>query len=119
MTNQPTFFDIDPEHSAVPRAAVEGESFADLSAPSLPVNVVNLTGRGTAGVDAAERTTWNEVPQTLFESWPTAMQVAYCASRDDNAAVTTDDAWLAVFYRERAEAYRCVEVTEQIKGSEK
>ena len=47
--------------------------------------------------------TWREVPQALFLSWPPAMQAAYCRDRDLDAAEHAEgDEWRA-FYLRRAE----------------
>ena len=50
--------------------------------------------------------TWQEVPQARFLSWPLAMQLTYCAARDEDAARTTLDASEVPFYLERAKGYR-------------
>jgi hypothetical protein len=53
-----------------------------------------------------DRPRWREVPQALFLSWAPAMQLAYCAARDEDAALdaTSDEEmeWLL----ERAMSYR-------------
>lgn len=47
---------------------------------------------------------WQEVPQALFLSWSPQMQAAYCAARDEDAALC---GWEPTsFYLERAEGYR-------------
>jgi hypothetical protein len=49
--------------------------------------------------------TWKEVPQALFLSWPVRRQLAYCAARDEDAALhALSDEWRQ-FYLERAEYY--------------
>ncbi len=59
-------------------------------------------------VHAAERcspSTWNEVPQARFLSWPPAMQAAYCRDRDlDSAEHAEGEEW-SQFYLRRANAY--------------
>lgn len=49
---------------------------------------------------------WREVPQARFLSWSPRMQAAYCAERDERAALEADDMQLARFYLTRAEGYR-------------
>lgn len=49
---------------------------------------------------------WTEVPQARFLSWSPQMQAAYCAARDEDAALC---GWQpTMFFIERAEAYRCL-----------
>jgi hypothetical protein len=49
---------------------------------------------------------WQEVPQARYDSWPLAMQLAYCAARDENSAKYADSDEWREFYQERAESYR-------------
>lgn len=49
---------------------------------------------------------WREVPQVVFDSWSHARQLAYCAARDDDAALYADGEEEAEWYRERARGYR-------------
>lgn len=57
--------------------------------------------------DASEqKDAWQEVPQALFLSWSRAMQLAYCARRDDHAASQEDNYDIALWFTERAEMYR-------------
>jgi hypothetical protein len=59
-------------------------------------------------VHDAERlppSTWREVPQALFLSWPDERQRSYCVARDrDSATYALSDEWRA-FYLRRAESY--------------
>jgi hypothetical protein len=48
---------------------------------------------------------WEEVPQARFDSWPEAMQLAYCAARDYDSAEHADDVATQKFYIERADLY--------------
>jgi hypothetical protein len=50
--------------------------------------------------------TWREVPQALFLSWSPAMQLAYCARRDEDAILSAESDWWVVFYGRRMEGYR-------------
>ena len=61
---------------------------------------------GTLSVSTPSPAMWNEVPQALFLSWPVTQQLAYCAARDEDAAINTYDDVEADFYRARAARYR-------------
>ncbi len=51
------------------------------------------------------RSTWREVPQARFLSWPPAMQAAYCRDRDlDSAEHAENEGW-SQFYLRRANGY--------------
>jgi hypothetical protein len=52
------------------------------------------------------RSMWREVPQARFLSWSDAMQRAYCAARDEDAALHAESDDWAAFYRKRAAHYR-------------
>lgn len=70
--------------------------------------------RQRAERQAAGTSTWREVPQARFLSWPAAMQRAYCAARDrDSAEWAENDGWRR-FYLERAENYRSASGSESI-----
>jgi len=55
---------------------------------------------------SAERSTWQEIPAARFLSWTRREQLAYCAARDEDAALycvpPEDPEW----YRQRARSYR-------------
>lgn len=51
------------------------------------------------------RRVWHEVPQSRFLSWSDAMQRAYCAARDRDAADDPENASMRTFYLERAAHY--------------
>lgn len=56
-------------------------------------------------------TGWREVPQPLFDSWATAMQLAYCARRDEDSAGGADTPEQAAWFLARAAGYRKEMVT--------
>ena len=61
----------------------------------------------TPGVVRGGVEEWREVPQALFLSWPVTQQLAYCAARDENAALNTyGDVWWTDFYTTRATSYK-------------
>lgn len=104
MATQPTFFDVDPETSAL------SEPLGQPQAPSSRLGVhrqdddtVNPATPGAVGVDVEE---WREVPQALFCSWSLQRQLAYCAARDEHASISDGGEGWAEFYVERAKAYR-------------
>lgn len=47
-----------------------------------------------------------DIPQALFLSWSDAMQLAYCARRDEDSAVHAENEEWRQFYLARAEGYR-------------
>lgn len=50
---------------------------------------------------------WQEVPAERYLSWSPAMQYAYCARRDEDAALSPDiSAKDAQWFRDRAARYR-------------
>lgn len=54
-----------------------------------------------------ELRSWREVPQATFLQWPEATQLAYCAARDEDAALSaTARGEDPQFYIERARSYR-------------
>ncbi len=59
-----------------------------------------------------EQPEWQEVPQERFLSWLPAMQLAYCAARDIDAASRAISAEEIEWYLARARAYQ--EEKEQI-----
>ena len=56
--------------------------------------------------DELPQSTWKEVPQARFLSWPLAQQLNYCAARDEDAALHEPSLHLALFHQERARMYR-------------
>lgn len=83
-------------------------SFED-EAPEPTPEVVG-TSKGNAEAPALEaESTWEEVPQARFLSWSPGMQAAYCAARDEDAAICgVDGPGMTMFYIQRAEMYRCM-----------
>jgi hypothetical protein len=56
--------------------------------------------------DDLPATRWREVPQALFLSWPPARQLAYCAARDEDAALHATTLEEARWFQERARYYK-------------
>jgi len=49
---------------------------------------------------------WREVPSALFNSWNDDRQLAYCAARDENAALYADNMDDAMFHQRRSQMYK-------------
>lgn len=106
----PFLFEDEDEAAAGPTPAEPGITHANPNSTT--------QARETARPDAAEESgpppltpdsEWVEVPQALFLSWSPAMRAAYCAARDEDAAICgIDGPAMTMFYLERAEAYRCL-----------
>jgi hypothetical protein len=58
-----------------------------------------------AGESPAATSSWREVPQVLFDSWPEKQQLAYCAARDEDSARYAEGEWREL-YAARAATYR-------------
>ena len=56
--------------------------------------------------DDLPRSTWQEVPQALFESWSDARQLAYCALRDEDGALYANTLEEALWFQARGRSYR-------------
>jgi hypothetical protein len=56
--------------------------------------------------EVVDRPQWREAPQTLFLSWSEARQLAYCAARDEDAALDAMSDEEMEWFLERALSYR-------------
>lgn len=72
-----------------------GESPAHLL-PSSPPSIA----------DDLPESTWVEVPQARFNSWSVEQQLAYCARRDEDAALCCETLEQAQWFQQRAQMYR-------------
>lgn len=70
--------------------------------PATPPSV----GIGPADLNAGSASSWREVPAALYLSWSPQRQHAYCAARDEDAALHADTTIEAEWYLARARAYR-------------
>ena len=61
-----------------------------------------------------ERQDWHEVPQSIYLSWPTATQLAYCAARDIDSADRAETADEIEWFLARAKSYQ-----EMVNGHER
>ena len=93
----------DTEHAQAGKRSCESRQArgaADPEAQRIRVEVQLL------GAPPDTESTWTEVPQSRFFSWPPAMQAAYCRDRDlDSAEHDENEEWRE-FYTQRAESYR-------------
>lgn len=58
--------------------------------------------------DPEPESDWREVSQAHFLAWPEHLQLAYCASRDEDSAAHADTLWEIEWYLERARMYRAM-----------
>lgn len=56
--------------------------------------------------DELPRSSWQEVPQAVFDGWSDERQLAYCAARDMDAALYAMDLSDAQWFKQRALLYR-------------
>lgn len=56
--------------------------------------------------DDLPRSTWQEVPAALFNSWSDARQLAYCALRDEDGALYANTLEEALWFQARARSYK-------------
>jgi len=55
--------------------------------------------------DDLPRSTWQEVPQVVFDSWSNERQLAYCAARDTDGSLYAYTMEEARWFQARAEYY--------------